>query len=79
MSKVSLSEPVVSVAWLYENLEAENLIIFDTSIPKVMDAIANTATDIQLPNAQFFNFYHTLSLDFCIFQIKYKHRTPVQK
>lgn len=61
MSKVSLSEPVVSVAWLYENLEAENLIIFDTSIPKVMDAIANTATDIQLPNAQFFNLKESFS------------------
>lgn len=55
MTKLMLPGPVVSADWLYENLKAENLIIFDASIPKVTDTTANTATDIQLPNAQFFN------------------------
>lgn len=55
MTKLMLPGPVVSADWLYENLQAENLIIFDASIPKVTDTTANTATDIQLPNAQFFN------------------------
>ncbi|MBQ0768330.1 MAG: sulfurtransferase [Bizionia sp.] len=55
MTKVTLPGPIVSAGWLFEHLKAENLIIFDASIPKVTDTTANTSTDIQLPNAHFFN------------------------
>lgn len=61
MSKISLLEPVVSVDWLYENIKAENLLIFDASIPKVTDTNDNVSANIQIPNAQFFNLKESFS------------------
>ncbi|TYC14184.1 sulfurtransferase [Bizionia gelidisalsuginis] len=61
MFKVTLSEPVVSVDWLYRQLKAENLIIFDASIPKITETNNTVSKDIQLPNAQFLNLKECFS------------------
>lgn len=45
MSKnIIISEPLVSVAWLWQHFDAQNLIVLDASIPKV------TAENISLDN-----------------------------
>lgn len=58
MSKthISLNTPIVSVQWLYENLEAENLVILDGTIAKVFDAMS-----LQIPNARFFDIKQKFS------------------
>ena len=35
-SKIEIKTPVVSAEWLNEHLQAENLLLFDASIPKVV-------------------------------------------
>jgi thiosulfate/3-mercaptopyruvate sulfurtransferase len=50
MALVSIKSPIVSVQWLYEHLDAENVIILDGTINKVFDA----STD-QVPNTRFFD------------------------
>ena len=35
MALIKLKEPVVSVEWLYDNLNAENLVVLDGTINKV--------------------------------------------
>ncbi|OEK08700.1 thiosulfate sulfurtransferase [Flavivirga aquatica] len=45
-----MSSPVVSVAWLYDNLNANNLIVLDGTINKVFE----TSQD-QIPNTRFFD------------------------
>ena len=49
-SKVALTGPIVSVEWLQENMNAENLVIFDCTINKVFDA-----SQEQIPNARLFD------------------------
>jgi thiosulfate/3-mercaptopyruvate sulfurtransferase len=56
MAKISISQPVVSVSWLHEHLESENLIILDGTINKVFDASLK-----QIPNARFFDIKNKFS------------------
>ena len=49
-SDIYLKEPLVSVEWLHENLNASNLIILDGTINKVFDVSQN-----QIPNTRFFD------------------------
>ena len=53
MDKIYLSEPLVSVKWLQENLDASNLVILDATMNKVTDNNSGPTT-IQIPNARFF-------------------------
>lgn len=49
-SSISLTSPIVSVEWLHENLNANNLIILDGTINKVFDISLE-----QIPNARLFD------------------------
>ena len=49
-SNISLTTPIVSVKWLQEHLNADNLIILDGTIVKSFDALQQ-----QIPNARFFD------------------------
>lgn len=42
---VTLKSPVVSVAWLHENLTAKNLIVLDATINKVFDNVLDQISD----------------------------------
>ena len=54
MSKINLNSNIVSVRWLHKHLEAENLIVFNATIPKV---VGNTSelSNIKIPTAHFFD------------------------
>ncbi|WP_299886701.1 sulfurtransferase [uncultured Lacinutrix sp.] len=54
MANVSITENSVSAEWLHDHLTAENLIIFDASIPKVVGN-ASELSSKQIPNARFFD------------------------
>jgi len=54
MSNLIISNPVVSVSWLHSNINAENLIILDASIPKVTGDNASNL-ELQIPKARFFD------------------------
>ena len=60
MSKLIISEPVVSVEWLHANLTAENVIILDASIKKV-GGKDDSQSDIQIPNTRFFDLKEAFS------------------
>lgn len=47
-------KPIVSAEWLYQNIDATNLIILDATIPKVSDT-ASVTSDLCIPNARFFD------------------------
>ena len=50
-----VNQPLVSVDWLHKNLDQENLIIFDATIPKVTSKeVANEQKEC-IPNAIFFD------------------------
>ena len=50
ISNINFTTPIVSVEWLYENMNAENLIILDGTINKVFDITLE-----QIPNARLFD------------------------
>lgn len=56
MTKIKLSQPLVSVSWLHNNLEAENLIVLDGTINKVFDE-----NNLQIPNTRFFDIKNKFS------------------
>ncbi|WP_445734156.1 sulfurtransferase [Mariniflexile sp.] len=56
MAKITISQPLVSVSWLREHLEAENLIVLDGTINKVFDA-----SQSQIPNARLFDIKNKFS------------------
>ncbi|WP_372756501.1 sulfurtransferase [Mariniflexile sp.] len=56
MAKVNLSQPIVSVAWLYDNLRAENLVVLDGTINKVFDE-----SNVQIPNTRLFDIKNKFS------------------
>lgn len=60
ISKIEIKTPVVSAEWLNEHLQADNLLLFDASIPKV---VGNTSelTEVQLPKTQFFDIKKAFS------------------
>lgn len=53
--------PLVSVSWLHENLQADNLVVFDTTIPKVTEKSDKNVVKNQLPNAIFFDIKNNFS------------------
>ncbi|KAB1071896.1 sulfurtransferase [Tamlana haliotis] len=55
-AKINIEEPVVSVSWLHEHLEASNLVILDGTIAKVFDADSE-----QIPKARFFDIKQKFS------------------
>jgi thiosulfate/3-mercaptopyruvate sulfurtransferase len=55
-SNITLKSSVVSVDWLYNNLNAANLIILDGTINKVFDPSLE-----QIPNARFFDIKNKFS------------------
>ena len=60
MSTISILAPIVSVEWLHSHLQADNLLVFDASIPKVIDS-TNTSIETQIPGAQFFDLKKNFS------------------
>ena len=63
MNKVNLTDSIVSVHWLKDNLSAENLIIFDASmkpiVPVVVDAVPETR--VYIPGSLRFDFDDVLT------------------
>lgn len=53
---ITLTSPVVSVKWLHDNLEADNLVVLDGTIAKAFDAMA-----LQIPKARFFDIKQKFS------------------
>lgn len=53
---INLKEPIVSVSWLHDNLEDENIIILDGTINKVFDSLQQ-----QIPKARFFDIKNKFS------------------
>lgn len=60
---IIISEPLVSVAWLWQHFDADNLIVLDASIPKV--TTENSASDNtikgQIKNARFMDLENEFS------------------
>lgn len=50
MTKINIQYPIVSVLWLHDNLEAENLMVLDGTINKVLDESSQ-----QIPDARLFD------------------------
>ena len=60
---LQIKEPLVSVHWLYQNIEATNLIVLDGTLPKVsLNKTANNPEANQIPNARFFDIKNTFSI-----------------
>ncbi|WP_339917912.1 sulfurtransferase [Yeosuana marina] len=60
MGRLVISEPIVSVEWLHSYLNAENIIILDASIKKVVGN-DNSKSEIQIPNTRFFDLKNAFS------------------
>lgn len=57
MSKtLTIAHPIVSVEWLHNRMNADNLVILDGTINKVFDA-----SQSQIPNSRFFDIKHKFS------------------
>lgn len=54
MSKLKITEPLVSVNWLNSNLSEPNLIILDATIPKVTGGDVSKSEE-QIPTSRFFD------------------------
>ena len=55
-SNLNLQHPLVSVDWLYDNIETENLVVLDGTINKVFEDNQN-----QIPQARFFDIKNKFS------------------
>jgi len=53
---IKLTSPVVPVEWLYEHLDADNLVVLDGTIAKAFDPLA-----LQIPKARFFDIKQKFS------------------
>ena len=60
MASISIPKPLVSVQWLHNHLNDDNLLIFDASMDKVT-SIENAEEELQIPNAQFFDIKNAFS------------------
>jgi len=60
MANSSLPKPLVSVRWLRNHLNDDNLLIFDASMNKVTSN-ANEVEVFQIPNTQYFDIKHAFS------------------
>lgn len=54
MAKINISQPVVSVSWLHDNLHAENLVVLDASIKQLVNPKIDSI-EFQIPNTRFFD------------------------
>lgn len=71
MPEVNLHTPLVSCQWLKENLQADNLILLNATIPKV----GGDETDVeklQIPTSRFFN----LKKEFCLPNAPFPNTRP---
>tara|TARA_R110001599_G_scaffold81233_4_gene219184 strand:+ start:2050 stop:2901 length:852 start_codon:yes stop_codon:yes gene_type:complete len=60
---VQVEKPLVSVNWLYQNIDATNLIILDGTIPKVSQAkTGSNLEENQIPKAFFFDIKKVFSI-----------------
>ena len=57
---IQIKEPLVSVKWLHQNMNASNLVILDASMKKATEADSDLAT-IQIPGARFFDIKNVFS------------------
>ena len=55
-----INEPLVSVKWLFQNIETKNLVILDASMKKVTSNDASIA-EKQIPKARFFDIKNKFS------------------
>ncbi|QTD37884.1 sulfurtransferase [Polaribacter batillariae] len=58
---LKINSPLVSVDWLYNNLENENLTILDCTIPKVTNKSQNSTVKKQIKGAIFFDLKNIFS------------------
>ncbi|MDO7171268.1 sulfurtransferase [Mariniflexile sp. AS56] len=56
MAKINITHPVVSVSWLHDHLETENLVVLDGTINKVFDA-----SQSQIPHTRLFDIKNKFS------------------
>jgi len=61
MSKLELETSVVSATWLYNNLDAENIIILNATIPKVTSEDREDSEVFQISNTRFFDIKNKFS------------------
>lgn len=61
MNHITIDKPLVSVDWLYKNLNAKNLIILDATIQKATDTSNGTVSPEQIPNSRYFDLKHKFS------------------
>jgi 3-mercaptopyruvate sulfurtransferase SseA len=55
MSNITINDSLVSVDWLHENVHANNLVVLNATIPKVVDAKEVDSETHQIPNTRFFD------------------------
>ncbi len=61
MEILAFKKPYVSVTWVHEHLKATNLVILDTSIPKVTDTSEKNVSSLKIPGTRFFDIKHKFS------------------
>ncbi len=59
--KLQLDAPLVSPAWLMENLDAPNLVVLDATMAKVTTKAGKPFQKKQIRNARFFDIKHVFS------------------
>jgi len=60
MTTIKITQPLVSVEWLHNHLEATNLVVLDASIPKVTGG-DTSINEVQIPKARFFDLKNKFS------------------
>jgi len=55
MTTIKITQPLVSVEWLHNHLEATNLVVLDASIPKVTGGGEAISDEVQIPGSRFFD------------------------
>ncbi|TJY33333.1 sulfurtransferase [Pontimicrobium aquaticum] len=60
MARTVTLEPIVSVEWLHNHLDNNNLLVFDASMPKVTSN-SSASVVFQIPSAQFFDIKQVFS------------------
>lgn len=74
MNKISMSQPVVSVSWLNNHLESENLVVLDGTINKVFDD-----TQFQILKARLFDIKNKFSDTAAVFPSTFPSEKQFQK